>query len=1017
MNKRGFLKVVFIVSLLFLAIPALSQNDQSGICTYDDCPASTQNPIAAAWATQAYYVMSDIVYQIGHTDLGLFAPLLYILSAFAGMIAMVLGAPPKNYLWFFLGPAIYGWLIFTPEESKGVAWEIAGYRQPQESVWEGAELGVVNSNLAIRNNLQFDKKTGPSQKIQVPYVFLWMDELFSAQVQALSQWTGVYSQRQNTAGNTNTLEPPEDSSGGSLNHAWVLLSNSKWPMLENITGAELHNGDLREAFITFMSSECGDIMANHIDESAYISAAHNKGSNMPDHIFPADAGGGGPKREALARSLKRMVIPVPYALNQAMKKSENTSTQENGSLKSFLNANMRNGQGESSGASFADGEGIPANGEWATIGCYEYHWLLVQGFRYETGHIFNQLIREATEHGVSAEQVIYDFLYGWDFGEKVENSLSTEQQEEFIKHLIFLHLFRNEMALAPSPVTLRYSRAGRTTDYAKAYQRNLGSKQKYGELFTWAKLMPYVQGAIMYLVIIAYPFMCMLMIVPGWHKAFFTWLGFLAWTKSWDLGFSIVMTLERSLWGLIHNSKDAEILNERVLELSGLSKLTLYCNGQLGLLGCDVPVVRSDTPKAVEGLSAALSTEPGQSWGASMEMWDQATLLAPNLDIDLANSFYIFLMSALYFGVPAVTGQIFLGARAGAASMVNSFTQVAGTAGNNAAMGFSGEMNALASNNSAMTGQTATAKSLRGSGAGGTLMAKAMDSQFAAAGFELDAAAMNHDSGQLSSMAGINQARSGSREGSINFAHAIASGGFAAAEKIDNAAVIDRRARNTALAQGAQSNPIASGTGDSGAQVDVMPESDVGGRKTAAHQTAQIFASAGKALASKWNSDAASAVDAGIKQRQARLGVSGFRASQYAKGANNMSGRYQQAAQHKAAEARFRAQRNYSQQVQGTAAALGVFTGALSAGPKSEDAMGMAGVGMLGTDNQARFNAFDAPFRQRTNQAANRMIGPSDPALQFHKASLVDGATMYAGADNSAGALGADAFKGARGEY
>ncbi len=74
-------------------------------------------------------------------------------------------------------------------------------------------------------------------------------------------------------------------------------------------------------------------------------------------------------------------------------------------------------------------------------------------------------------------------------------------------------------------------------------------------IFTWALQLPYYQGCLLYLLAVAYPFMCLLLVMPGKAPAFINlplaWL----WIKSWDIGFAVTMVLEKVLWNLLPQSK------------------------------------------------------------------------------------------------------------------------------------------------------------------------------------------------------------------------------------------------------------------------------------------------------------------------------------------------------------------------------------------------------------------------------------------------------------------------------
>src|SRR5207249_3390453 len=99
-----------------------AQGTGTGCTDLSNCPGSAFNAITAALATEGYYQQSQFLYYLTQTGLSQIAGLIYILAGAAGIMAMVLGSPPRNYVWFFIGPAIYNWLVLTPDYATGVRW-------------------------------------------------------------------------------------------------------------------------------------------------------------------------------------------------------------------------------------------------------------------------------------------------------------------------------------------------------------------------------------------------------------------------------------------------------------------------------------------------------------------------------------------------------------------------------------------------------------------------------------------------------------------------------------------------------------------------------------------------------------------------------------------------------------------------------------------------------------------------------------------------------------------------------
>jgi hypothetical protein len=70
-------------------------------------------------------------------------------------------------------------------------------------------------------------------------------------------------------------------------------------------------------------------------------------------------------------------------------------------------------------------------------------------------------------------------------------------------------------------------------------------------IVSYALNIPYYQGILIYFLAVVFPFWSALVLVPGRAGAFLylplAWF----WIKSWDIGFAIVMVLDRLLWNLV----------------------------------------------------------------------------------------------------------------------------------------------------------------------------------------------------------------------------------------------------------------------------------------------------------------------------------------------------------------------------------------------------------------------------------------------------------------------------------
>jgi hypothetical protein len=68
--------------------------------------------------------------------------------------------------------------------------------------------------------------------------------------------------------------------------------------------------------------------------------------------------------------------------------------------------------------------------------------------------------------------------------------------------------------------------------------------------FTLSLNFPYYQGLLLYLLSVAYPFFAIIVVVPGRAGAFLNYLLAWLWVKSWDVGFAMLIILDKILWNL-----------------------------------------------------------------------------------------------------------------------------------------------------------------------------------------------------------------------------------------------------------------------------------------------------------------------------------------------------------------------------------------------------------------------------------------------------------------------------------
>ena len=898
------------------------------------CTASTMNPTAAAFAMEGYYEQDFIITQIEDTTFGLWAPLLYILAAFSGLILAAMGQPPKLYLWFILGPAIYNFVLLTTVPRSGVSWTIGSNAQDMKHVWKLGYAGMQNNPQFSAGGATYTKTGGPGTPAQVSYVFAFYDDLVSDTVRRLVDWTGIFTQQDGPG--------LPSSAGSSEDHkAWFLMSNLKWSLVEDITAVTANNPDVREALVVFMSGECGNVLTKHINKEAYVAAKNSRGGKLSEvDILP-----GGAAYTDLIKELGQVIIPMPGTMKALYK--DIPQGAEVGKFMQFDSANFNP---------------IASNGRlkasvMRSIKCDRFLWNVVQALRWEAGHAYHQLMAVATDHDIEPIHINRSILYGWEIPSVGDGQMTEDEQRRFIQNMIFFHLFKNEFQLAPNPIEDRSSPSAKAIEAAQTYLRELGGKQKFAELYNWAKLMPFVQGILMYVLAAAYPLACILIVVPGWWKALFTWSMFWAWAKSWDVGFAIVVSLERNIWSMLGSGDNAGGINDVIHGLGDINNIDVSCQSSTtGALDCGIPIV---------------TTVAEQTNAQAVQVFETGLKLFGNLDfVGINNSYYIYLMSAFYFAVPVASGLIFKSAVGGASSLISgALSGVSQEAGKAAMQSAQKQKIVNASNAFESASQAAYAKSLRG-GEGGALARASLASGNKALQHELAKGHIAESAKQGQFLADAKAANMADLKDTVDkFAYAMAPlSQLSAGIGIDGVGSSIASGGKALLSRGKS----ASGGGAAVAGIMSGTGASMLGGMTKGFK--EMFNRAhwaqGMAAIGNRNNFVASA----RAQQMARLGNSAAGRAALGHGIMEdaqkmMGGRFRSAAEQQAKEDQWRARRALGNQYATRMGALGASPSLFSAGSKPVSVDGMAGRGDL--------NQFKSDSQGNVGFAANGDVSGS----------------------------------------
>jgi hypothetical protein len=1004
--------VSFFLGDWFASAPSLFHVQGATACTESSCPGTFYTAVATAWANIGYMTQADILELVNKTNFGKWAILLYLGAAIAALIGVATNSPMRNYTWFFLGPAFYSFLVGTTVQVQGVNWVVAGQPQDMTDVWRIAEVGLANTRLADTNKVRINGKNGPAGQFEVAYPMVFLDTLFSATTNTLVAFTGIRNENGGT-GDTNLSQP---TGGGREDGPWWLLSTLKWPMLENIVGVTARDPAIRDALVTFLSSECGDQFKESVNSGAYIAATQARGISPVESVMK-----GGAPYTLLQTNLDSEYIPTPRSLVTLYKERADIV----GSFDKFMDK--------------LSNDTMIKVGRGQEVTCSEFLWTVVQGLRWEAGHSYYQLIRSAPR-GMTDNSFVRTLFYGWDIDSSGAGD-ETDKSQAFVKHLILAYMLRNELLYAPqiTSVDQRYAPSEQSKSFGDAYVRTSGSKMKYTELYNAAIMMPYIQGIIAYLLIAGYPLATMLVILPGHYKGFLTWVAFFAWIKMWDVGFAVVQVIERSVWAMIGSNSSMAATSKVLIDVAEKTGGIGVQNNAAAFVGplrpgdaaalAAIPAVCSTT-----ALNATTCSGPGpyQQESLTWELLDKMLIVSANADLDLANGWYIYIMSALYLAVPAVTGQLVLGAKAGMAGMAkDAFQGVGNDAGGAARTGYQHAATNAALTNQGSMSQAAYAKAMRGSQAAKDSVAarnQALDAGLKSAEINQEAAAHEARAGQFRASAqGVDNAKKAGETMLPNMMPHAAPGAFVALPALEKGAALGADALGR-LGQkaGVDKSPLgtfAKGFADNtGAAFKKFKDSNPyapiagagggggggGGASTSAAMKDWSYGMSAEALRKDQIAGAASAKASGFRTD---AGWEGGKLGQVKGGKENYASALGSQAEFEAQSAVWEAKNAFASHVASSAGIAGMNAGSLSAGNKPTDFTGGGMSGLYGSKIKDGLSYSGTGFI--TKATANMDAGKANYGARDGEGAYTPGSIFGSYGDSQAGRLESDLFLGA----
>ena len=118
-------------------------------------------------------------------------------------------------------------------------------------------------------------------------------------------------------------------------------------------------------------------------------------------------------------------------------------------------------------------------------------------------------------------------------------------------------IFKNssEITSAAGLTNQVFSRAPAATSDHDDVFRVLAKTEAHGAYFKltyFANTIPYLQGLLLYILSVAFPFFAVFLVVPDRAMSFVAWCGMWVWVKTWDIGFAAVHVVRDLLWTMLN---------------------------------------------------------------------------------------------------------------------------------------------------------------------------------------------------------------------------------------------------------------------------------------------------------------------------------------------------------------------------------------------------------------------------------------------------------------------------------
>lgn len=454
---------------------------------------SASTLIAATMQMSGEYTQAYILDAISNSALVNLAIFIYVLGAIGFLISVAVFQDYKNGLWLILGPALWDFTVHTRNDEVNVNWMYAG-----QQVMERTQLEAWGNPKASAPTKYGAPSAGPAT------VYVMWDRVVSGTVQVLGSII------------KNVAEDKSTQIFARLNIQNAMLNS------------HISSKEIMQAAAYAMQYCSATVLADRARSETDILGT--KPGNWDEQSKTE-------MESALLSMNLGADIPLPIWRRLCQRRAAFNYWQSNPG-EPYQNVIEFANQPTCDTAPFSELRPTFSNPDSNFINCYDYSQLVWEAIRVEAEIQMRKALHKAgaNEQGVNAAGL--SVLPDWQEFLRAKGQLNT---------LVAGYATKNSLDILTNAINRINQNTGNlnaitdgNADLSLAFEAEKQSYSTVVQAYFFAKSIFYLQGALLYFLALAFPIIATVILIPGMHKAVFTWMGAWAWVKSWEVMFYVI---------------------------------------------------------------------------------------------------------------------------------------------------------------------------------------------------------------------------------------------------------------------------------------------------------------------------------------------------------------------------------------------------------------------------------------------------------------------------------------------